>query len=114
MNRLQSAIGKRQYQDQALELLVLSACETAAGDDRAALGLAGVALRAGARSAVATLWSITDESTAILVSDFYRRLQEENSSKAEALRSAQLTLLRDERYRHPVYWAPFLLIGNWL
>jgi CHAT domain-containing protein len=93
---------------------VLSACETAAGDDRAALGLAGVAFRAGARSALATLWFISDESTALLVSDFYRNLRNSDLSKAEALRRAQRALIDSEEFQHPAYWAPFLLIGNWL
>jgi CHAT domain-containing protein len=93
---------------------VLSACETAAGDDRAALGLAGVALQAGARTAVATLWFINDQSTADMVSEFYRQLENPNTSKAEALRASQLFLLEQPQFRHPSYWAPFLLIGNWL
>jgi len=114
MQSLQSVIDRRRYTAAPLELLVLSACETAAGDDRAALGLAGVALRSGARSAVATLWSIADESTAALVGKFYEALHAEDSSKAVALQRAQVALLQDERYRHPYYWAPFLLIGNWL
>ncbi len=60
--------------DKALELLILRACETASGDDRAALGLAGVALKAGARSALATLWYISDKAAGELVVDFYRGL----------------------------------------
>ncbi|HEY9862651.1 MAG TPA: CHAT domain-containing protein, partial [Candidatus Obscuribacterales bacterium] len=56
----------------ALELLVLSACQTAAGDKRATLGLAGIAVRAGARSTLATLWSVDDQSTAKLMSQFYQ------------------------------------------
>ncbi len=114
MEELQATIAARRYQDEPVELLVLSACQTAAGDDRAALGLAGVALQAGARSAVATLWFVSDESTTQMVSAFYQLLEETNLSKAEALRQAQLSLLADERYRHPSYWAPFLLVGNWL
>ena len=114
MDELRQTIGARRYQEDPVELLVLSACETAAGDDRAALGLAGVALQAGARSAVATLWFINDESTAAMVSEFYRQLDESQLSKAEALRAAQLYLLDQSHYRHPSYWAPFLLIGNWL
>ena len=93
----------------------LSACETAAGDDRAALGLAGVAVKAGARSALATLWQVSDEATALAATEFYRQLGAADvPSKAEALRRAQLLLLADARYRAPFYWAPFLLIGNWL
>ena len=114
MDELQETIAARRFQEEPVELLVLSACQTAAGDDRAALGLAGVALQAGARSAVATLWFISDESTTELISRFYGFLEETKLSKAEALQRAQLSLLADERYRHPSYWAPFLLIGNWL
>lgn len=99
---------------EAIELLVLSACETAAGDARAALGLAGVAVRAGARSTLASLWSLDDESGARLIGEFYRELVKGNLSKAEALRRAQLTLLRNPSYRTPRYWAPYVLVGNWL
>ena len=97
-----------------VDLLVLSACQTARGDDRAALGLAGVAVRAGARSTLATLWSVADDSTAQVVSEFYRRVAEGAETKADALRQAQLALLRSEEYRHPYYWAPFVMVGNWL
>jgi CHAT domain-containing protein len=114
MDRLQSTIATRGRQQEPLELLVLSACQTAAGDDRAALGLAGVALKAGARSALASLWFVNDESTARMVEDFYDYLGDESNSKARALQLAQLQLIRDERFAHPAFWAPFLLIGNWL
>jgi CHAT domain-containing protein len=97
-----------------LELLVLSACQTAAGDKRAVLGLAGLAVRSGARSTLATLWSVRDQSTAVLMSEFYRELTQSEVSKAEALRQAQLTLLKNTKYEHPFYWAPFILVGNWL
>ena len=60
MDRLDRMIGLFQFRDTPLDLLTLSACQTAAGDDRAALGLAGVAIKAGARSALATLWFIND------------------------------------------------------
>ncbi|MFB2893402.1 CHAT domain-containing protein [Aerosakkonemataceae cyanobacterium BLCC-F50] len=96
-----------------IELLVLSACQTAAGDKRAALGLAGVAVRSGARSTLATLWSVKDESTAQLMTEFYQLLSQGNS-KAEALRTAQLKLLKQSQYNHPFYWAPFIIVGNWL
>lgn len=97
-----------------VDLLVLSACQTAAGDSRAALGLAGVAVRSGASSTLATLWSVRDESTAKLMVEFYRELAQPGVSKAEALRLGQLTLLKEPRYEHPFYWAPFILVGNWL
>ncbi|WP_339384585.1 CHAT domain-containing protein [Oscillatoria sp. FACHB-1407] len=97
-----------------IELLVLSACETAAGDTRATLGLAGIAVQAGARSTLASLWVLNDESAARFISQFYQELADTTVSKAEALQRAQLALLRDPNYRHPIYWAPYVLIGNWL
>ncbi len=99
---------------QPIELLVLSACQTAAGDNRAALGLAGVAVRSGARSTLATLWSVDDQSTSSLMVEFYQALAQSNVTKAQALRHAQLALLKQPQFRHPYYWAPFVLLGNWL
>ncbi|NJK77029.1 MAG: CHAT domain-containing protein [Microcoleus sp. SU_5_6] len=98
-----------------IELLVLSACETVAGDNRAALGLAGVAVRAGARSTLATLWQVNDASTAVFMSEFYTELARSDRSvnKAEALRRAQIKLLQDSKYQHPYFWAPYVLVGNW-
>jgi CHAT domain-containing protein len=103
-----------QRQTNAIELLVLSACQTAKGDKRAALGLAGVAIRAGARSTIASLWSIDDESSSVLMSQFYRELARTTVSKAEALRQSQLSLLQNPQYEHPRHWAAFVLVGNWL
>ncbi|NES21407.1 MAG: CHAT domain-containing protein, partial [Symploca sp. SIO3E6] len=98
-----------------LELLVLSACQTATGDKKAALGLAGFAVRSGARSTLATLWQVNDESTAEFMVEFYSSLtQQSGVTKAEALRTAQLKLLEQPQYQHPFYWAPFVLVGNWL
>jgi CHAT domain-containing protein len=97
-----------------VELLTLSACQTAAGDDRAALGLAGVALKAGARSTLATLWFVDDKATSKLVTEFYTRLKNPGLSKAQALREAQIELIGNPEFDHPLLWAPFLLIGNWL
>lgn len=97
-----------------LELLVLSACQTASGDQRAALGLAGVAVRSGARSTVATLWSVNDEAAATLMTRFYQELTQPGMTKAQALRQAQLALLREPQFKQPYYWSPFVLIGNWL
>ena len=115
VNELDTLLRSRdQRQTNAIELLVLSACQTAKGDKRAALGLAGVAVRAGARSTIASLWSIDDESSAVLMSQFYRELARTTVRKAEALRQAQLSLLQNPQYQHPRYWAPFVLVGNWL
>jgi len=97
-----------------IELLIMSACQTAAGDDRAALGLAGVAVRAGARSTIASLWNLDDASGALLVGNLYDQLVNPDTSKAEALRQAQLTLLNNPDYRAPYFWAALVLVGNWL
>lgn len=103
-----------QQRSQPLELLVLSACETAAGDHRATLGLAGVAIRAGARSTIASLWSVKDESTALLMNQFYQTLIQQAQPRAAALRRAQLSLLQTPEYQLPLFWAPYVLIGSWL
>ncbi|KYC35313.1 hypothetical protein WA1_09195 [Scytonema hofmannii PCC 7110] len=105
--------GRSQPNRSPLELLILSACQTAAGDKRAVLGLAGVAVQSGARSTLATLWAVRDESTAELMSKFYSELNKAGISKAEALRQAQISLLKSPQYQHPYYWAPFVLVGNW-
>jgi CHAT domain-containing protein len=97
-----------------IDLLVMSACQTAAGDNRATLGLAGFALRSGARSTIASLWSVNDESTAKLMREFYHQLTTNPVSKAEALRQAQLKLLQNPLHKHPYFWASFVLVGNWL
>jgi CHAT domain-containing protein len=111
---LEKLVGFFRFRRDPLELLTLSACQTGIGDDRAALGLAGIAVKAGARSALATLWFINDEASAELVSEFYRRLHEPGMSKARALQLAQLKLLSDRVYEHPAYWSAFLLLNNWL
>ncbi|MDJ0742334.1 MAG: CHAT domain-containing protein [Xenococcaceae cyanobacterium MO_167.B27] len=101
---------------QPIELLVMSACQTASGDKRAALGIAGVAVRSGARSTIATLWSVKDESTVVLMDEFYQQLATASSSttKAEALRQAQISLIHSSDFNHPFFWSPFVLVGNWL
>ncbi|MEA5563928.1 CHAT domain-containing protein [Anabaena sp. UHCC 0399] len=105
---------QEQTRSGAIELLVLSACQTAAGDNRAALGLAGAAVRAGARSTVASLWQIDDESTALFVGEFYRELKNGKMTKAEVLQVAQLKLLSHPNYQAPSFWSAYVLIGNWL
>jgi CHAT domain-containing protein len=107
------------------QLLVLSACETATGDERAILGLAGVAVRSGASSTLATLWSVRDSSTAELMGQFYQNLKNPQQSRLDALQTAQLSLLNSLRQNppvqellglppHPYYWAAYVLVGNWL
>ena len=114
MDRLDQFIGAFKFRDDPLELLTLSACETAEGDDRAALGLAGIAIKAGARSALATLWNINDRASSELVVEFYRELKDPSISRAKALQRAQVKMLTDPRYDHPGFWSPYLLINNWL
>jgi CHAT domain-containing protein len=108
-DRLLRQSGARE--NSAIELLVLSACKTATGDERAALGMAGVAVRAGARSTLATLWSVDDRFAPELMSQFYRELNA-GITKAEALQHAQIAVLTNER--RPYFWAPYVLLGNWL
>jgi CHAT domain-containing protein len=115
MDELERLIKLTRFREEPIELLTLSACRTAAGDDRAALGLAGVAVKAGARSALATLWFINDQASSLLVTEFYRQLAATPTpSKAKALQVAQQAIKGDPRYHHPAYWSPFLMIGNWL
>ncbi len=102
-------------QNGPIELLVLSACQTATGDKQAALGMAGMAVRAGARSTIATLWQVNDEATALLMSELYSNLANQQITKAEALRQAQIKVLQEPQFRrHPFFWAPYVLVGNWL
>ncbi len=96
-----------------IELLILSACRTATGNDREVLGIAGSAIRAGARSAIASLWSLDDESGVQFTAEFYQELRQ-GTSRAEALRRAQVKLLGEPNTAHPLYWAPFILVGSWL
>ena len=99
----------------SVELLTLTACETAAGDETAALGLAGVAVEAGVKSTLASLWSINDAATVDLITKFYQEWYINQLSKAEALHKAQQQMIsQGGKYAHPYYWAPFVLIGNWL
>jgi CHAT domain-containing protein len=114
MDRLSQLVGLQQYRESPLELLTLSACDTAADDDRAALGLSGVAVKAGARSALASLWISDGAATSDLVEEFYRQLQDSTVSKAVALQRAQQKMLGEPGHSHPGYWAAFLLINNWM
>jgi CHAT domain-containing protein len=105
----------RQTNDESIELLSLTACQTAIGDDRSALGLAGVAIQAGAKSALASLWFINDATTAQISTQFYANLKERPTSKAKALQSAQIAVIEaGGETARPGYWAPFILVGNWL
>lgn len=127
-----------------VDLVVLSACETGLdgnlGNGEEILGLGYQMQRAGARAAIASLWSVSDGGTQALMDAFYTALENSNTTKAEALRQAQIALITGDytalgkqrglsvqqrigtslpsevanRLNHPYYWAPFILIGNGL
>jgi filamentous hemagglutinin family protein len=126
--------------DPPIDLLVLSACETALGDRESELGFAGLAVQAGVKSALASLWLVSDEGTLGLMTEFYKQLQE-TTTKSEALRLAQLAMLRgevrleggnlvtpqgtfplneelrrlgngDRSFQHPYFWSGFTMVGN--
>ncbi|MCP4695379.1 MAG: CHAT domain-containing protein [Gammaproteobacteria bacterium] len=118
----------RGSQGQSVRLLVLSACATAADEEKAALGLAGIAVKAGAPSAIGTLWQISDQAGTVFMGRFYTLLAEalkqpRKISLAEVFRQTQLYFisgqaaenpeLAEYEPKNPYYWAPFILIGNW-
>jgi CHAT domain-containing protein/tetratricopeptide (TPR) repeat protein len=106
--------------DLAADLVVLSACETALGQKvrgEGVVGLAWALFVGGASSTVASQWQVADESTRTLMTAFYQRLLKPYpgapDTRAEALRHAQLALIRGKKYAHPYYWAAFGLMGQW-
>ena len=128
------------WNDPPVDLLVLSACRTALGDDRAELGFAGLAVQAGVKTALASLWYVSDEGTLALMTEFYHILKQA-PIKAEALRQAQIAMIHNQariengklilenihqtiplpaelinqtrpNLQHPYYWAPFTMIGS--
>ena len=114
---------QRHFKFKNVDLLTLSACETAVGGNgREVEGLAVTVQKAGAKGVLATLWPVADQSTGQFMQHLYRLRQEQHLNKAEALRQAQLIYIRGEQqeasdepaYAHPYYWAPFILMGNWL
>ncbi|MFN6462568.1 MAG: CHAT domain-containing protein [Nostoc sp. DedVER02] len=124
ISELENSLRNLSSKSDPVELLTLTACETAVGDDRATLGLAGVALQVGVKSAIASLWNVTDESTSELVKEFYTNYHNSGMSIAEALQKAQIKMIHpkkslpsediDTNYENPAYWAPMIAIGNWL
>lgn len=118
-NELDRLLKASENSNKNIELLVLSACQTAEGDKRAVLGMAGLAIRAGASSTLSTLWPVNDESAATLIQLFYQELLSDNAiTKAEALRRAQLKLKEigtenNSGWQSTYHWAPFTVVGNW-
>lgn len=111
---LEKLLKSEKFSKQPVELITLSACQTAEGDDRAPLGLSGIALKARVRSALGSLWPVSDQAASILMPEFYKALSKPGTSKSQALQQAQLILLRQKTFENPFYWAPFILMGNWL
>jgi CHAT domain-containing protein/Tfp pilus assembly protein PilF len=109
-------VGKMENPFGGVELLTLSACDTATGgtaNGKEVEGFGVQAQRKGAKAVIATLWRVADASTNELMQTFYRTRETiPEMTKAHALREAQLALLHGNDYRHPYYWAPFILIGN--
>ena len=127
--------GEFRWHSPTIELLVLSSCRTAIGDKEAELGFAGLAVSANVKSAVASLWYVSDGGTLVLMSEFYHSLKTV-PIKAEALRQAQIGMLKQtvtlasvtdlpnvslppelaslnyEDLSHPYYWAAFTVVGN--
>jgi len=96
------------------QLVTLSACETAMGKEASGdimVSLETAFLRAGTPTIMASLWAVDDQATGILMKAFYQNVTK--LGKAEALRNAQITLLKDPRFVYPYYWAPFILVGDW-
>ena len=124
ISQLEDSLRNLNSKSDSVELLTLTACKTAVGDDRSTLGLAGVALQVGVKSAIASLWSIEDDSTSELVKTFYTNYRNDRISIAQALQTAQIRMINakklppsegiNPKYDHPAYWAAMIVIGNWL
>ena len=114
LDGLESLLKSDQFRKNPIELLSLSACETAEGDERSPLGISGAAIKARARSVLGTLWGVEDNSARLIMEKFYRGLLSDRLSKTQALRQSQIELIRSSEFAHPFFWAPFVLVGNWL
>ncbi|NEO67886.1 MAG: CHAT domain-containing protein, partial [Moorea sp. SIO4G2] len=104
---------RKQEKLNPIELLVLSACKSADGNNQTPFGFPGFALRSRVRSILGSLWFLNGETTTELMVQFYQEFTQRNVTKAEALRRAQLTLLKEPGYQATFFWAPFVLIGDW-
>lgn len=113
MDALQVMLRAEKFQKNPIELLSLSACQTAEGNDRSPLGISGAAIKARAKSVLGTLWPVEDNAARSIMESLYSGLTVGKLSKTEALRQAQINLIRSPETAHPFFWAPFVLIGNW-
>lgn len=114
INQLRQLLRQQEIRGLPPSLLVLSACDTAQGDNQAVLGMAGLAVRSGAQATLATLWSVNDQATAAFIQQFYDGLVNHKLTKAGAIQYAQQQLIKMPAFQHPFYWAPFVLVGDWL
>jgi CHAT domain-containing protein len=112
LDRLETVLGGKK-QGSAINLLTLSACETAEGNDSAPMGFSGAALKAHAQTVLGSLWKVDDAATAELMNIFYQQLINNRTSKANALQTAQKELIQSAKWSNPYYWAPFILVGHW-
>lgn len=112
MDQLQALLRGKTVEENPISLLSLSACQTAEGDDRVPLGIAGAALKAHAGSALGSLWPVDDAATKTLMVGFYESMGKSGITKAKALQQAQLALLANKSTGHPFFWAPFILVGS--
>jgi CHAT domain-containing protein len=113
VKELQKLLALDHFKKHPIDLIILSACQTAEGDDRSPLGISGVAIKAKVHSALGSLWPVDDVATAELMNNFYDGLKNPHLSKAQALRQSQLSLLKQKDFAHPMLWSPFILVGNW-
>jgi len=111
-NDMEYLININRYNNNIINLIIFSSCETAMGNERSALGLAGIALKTGVKSVVATLWSVHDSASFAVMKEFFIQYKF-NISKSKALQRAQKKLIANNEFKHPYFWSPYVLIGNW-
>jgi CHAT domain-containing protein len=114
MNQLEALLSADYFKQHPIDLITLSACQTAEGDDRSPLGISGIAIKSKVHSALGSLWSVSDEATAKLMSTFYQTLKIPGMGKAKALQQAEISLLKQQEFSDPSFWSPFVLVGDWL
>jgi CHAT domain-containing protein len=114
LNQLEVLLSSDYFKRFPIDLLVLSACQTAEGDDRSPLGLSGVAIKTKVHSALGSLWPVSDQATAELMITFYQSLNNQHQTKVKALQVAMLKILKQKDFASPSFWSPFILIGNWI
>jgi CHAT domain-containing protein len=113
MNKLEVLLNSEYFKKNPIDLITLSACQTAEGDDRSPLGISGIAIKSKAHSALGSLWPVADDATGQLMASFYQALKQ-SDNKAKALQNAEIQLLKQPQFKHPAFWAPFILVGDWL